>query len=149
MAPKVDPGPVAGDLTPWTARSAPGQRVVRGLTGRCARCGGRDVGTGFLTLREACGDCGWTFEREEGYWLGAMVVLFAAVEGLYLAFLAIGILAWWPDVRWNVLLWAGLALNGTVPFLLYRWSKTTWLGLHTAFVPAELTNDHATRHGSA
>lgn len=145
--PRPDPGPVPGDLTPWTARSTRGQRIKRGLLLRCARCGAGGVGEGLLELADECPNCHWTFEREEGYWLGAMVVLFAAVEGLYLAFLAIGILVWWPDVHWDVLLWAGLALNGTVPFLLYRWSKTTWMGIHVAFSPSELEGDEARRTG--
>lgn len=144
-----DPGPEPGDLTPWTARSTRGLRVRRGLRGRCPRCGGGGLGESFLELREACPHCGWTFEREEGYWLGAMVVLFAAVEGLFLLLLAVGIIAWWPDVRWTVLLWSGIALNAAVPFLLYRWSKTTWMGLHVAFVDRELEADDASRTGVA
>ena len=145
--PTPDPGPVPGDLTPWTARSTRGQRMKRGLLGRCARCGGGGLGASFLDLKEACPSCGWTFEREEGYWVGAMVVLFAAVEGLYLVFLGVGIFAWWPDVRWNVLLYAGLAMNAIVPVLLYRWSKTAWMGLHVAFFPKELEADEAKRTG--
>jgi uncharacterized protein (DUF983 family) len=144
---RPDPGPVPGDLTPWTARSTRPLRAKRGLTGRCPRCGGGDLKASFLDLKDACPHCNWTFEREEGYWLGAMVVLFASVEALYLAFLLIGILAWWPDVRWNVLLYAGLAMNAIVPVLLYRWSRTAWLGLHTAFFSAELESDAASRQG--
>ena len=121
--------------------------MTRGLLGRCARCGGGGLGASFLDLKEACPSCGWTFEREEGYWVGAMVVLFAAVEGLYLVFLGVGIFAWWPDVRWNVLLYAGLAMNAIVPVLLYRWSKTAWMGLHVAFFPKELEADEAKRTG--
>jgi len=119
------------------------------VLGRCARCGAGDLGASFLELKDECPNCGWTFEREEGYWVGAMVVLFAAVEGLYVAFLAVGILAWWPEVHWNVLLWAGLALNATAPFLLYRWSKTVWVGLHVAFSPQEMDSDTAGRTGSS
>ena len=144
-----DPGPVPGDLTPWRARSTGGQRFRRGLTGRCPRCGAGGIAAGFFDLADRCPSCGWTFEREEGFWVGAMVVLFAAIEALFAAFLLVGILATWPDVPWTVLLIAGLVLNGTVPFLLYRWSKTTWMGLHSAFVPAELEDDDATRTGRA
>jgi uncharacterized protein (DUF983 family) len=146
---RPDPGPQPGDLTPWTARSTGAQRFRRGLVGRCPRCGGDDLGDSFLDLKDACPHCGWTFEREEGYWLGAMVVLFAAVEGLYLLFLAVGIVVWWPDVRWSFLLWAGIGLNAIVPVLLYRWSKTTWMGLHSGFVPRELEADEANRTGIA
>lgn len=142
-----DPGPVAGDLTPWTARSTRWQRLRRGALGRCPRCGAGDIGATFFDLKDECPNCSWTFEREEGYWVGAIMVLLGAVEGVYLLFLAVGVLAWWPDVRWNALLWLGLALNATMPFLLYRWSKTTWMGLHVAFFPAELEADDASRTG--
>lgn len=124
-----------------------GRLLARGLRRQCPRCGAGGLFPSLLTIHDPCPRCGLVFEREEGYWLGAMVVLFAAVEGLYLAFLAVGILAWWPDVHWDVLLWAGLALNGTVPFLLYRWSKTTWMGIHVAFSPSELEGDEARRTG--
>ena len=145
---RPDPGPRAGDLTPWSARSTGGQRLARGLTGRCPRCGSGDIAESFFELADRCPDCAWTFEREEGYWVGAMVVLFAAVEALYAVFLGVGIVSTWPDPPWTFLLWAGIALNATVPWLLYRWSKTTWLGLHVAFVPAELASDGAARSGT-
>ena len=144
-----DPGPGPGDLTPWRARSTGGQRVARGLRGRCPRCGARGIADGFLDLAERCPACSWTFEREEGFWVGAMVVLFAAVELLFGLLLLVVIVAAWPDVPWTPLLVAGLVLNGAVPFLLHRWSRSTWLGLHSAFVPAELADDDATRTGHA
>jgi uncharacterized protein (DUF983 family) len=144
-----DPGPRPGDLTPWAARSTGGQRLRRGLAGRCPRCGADDIKDGFFDLAERCPSCTWTFEREEGYWVGAMVVIFAVVEVLFALLLLVGILATWPDVPWTVLLIAGLVLNAASPFLLYRWSKGVWIGLHTAFVPAELEDDEANRYGHA
>lgn len=147
--PTPDPGPRPGDLTPWRSRSTGGQRFRRGLVGRCPRCGGGGIARTFFDLHETCPSCGWTFEREEGYWVGAMVVLFAAIEVLFALLLVVGIVSTWPDPPWTALLVAGIALNGTVPFLLYRWSKTTWMGLHSAFVPAELEDDEAARTGRA
>lgn len=148
MAPP-DPGPRPDDLTPWAARSTGGQRFRRGLTLRCPRCGADGIGAGLLELAERCPACSWQFEREEGYWLGAMVVLFVVVETLFALLLLIGIATTWPDVPWTALLVAGLLLNGTLPFLLHAWSRATWLGLHTAVVPAELTQDDAARTGSS
>lgn len=142
-----DPGPTPGDLTPWSARSTGGRRLRRGLAGRCPRCGADGIGVGVLDLAERCPSCDWVFEREEGYWLGAMVVLFAAIELAFAALLLVSIVATWPDVPWTVLLVAGVALNGALPFLLYRRSKTTWMGLHSALVPAELADDDAGRTG--
>ncbi len=148
MATRVpDPGPVEGNLTPWGARSTPGERFRRGVTGACPRCGSHDVSDGFFTLKDACGSCSWTFEREEGYWLGSMVILMASVLFCFGVFLAIGIIAFWPDVAWTTLTYSGIVLNLLVPIVLYRWAKTAWLGLHVAFVPAELEQDHASRSG--
>src|SRR5258708_35651991 len=46
----------------------------RGLRLRCPRCGkGKIFRRGFTTF-ETCPNCGWRFEREEGYWTGAMAV---------------------------------------------------------------------------
>ena len=143
----ADPGPQPADLTPWRARSSGGQRFVRGLTMRCPRCGASGIGSSFFDLEDRCPSCDWAFEREEGFYVGAMVVLFAAVEVLFALLLVVGIVATWPDVPWTPLLIAGLVLNGLAPVVLYRWSKATWLGLHSAFVPAELADDDASRYG--
>jgi uncharacterized protein (DUF983 family) len=142
-----DPGPAAGDGTAWADRSTPGERFRRGVTGACPRCGGRDVSDGFLTLKNECGDCRWMFEREEGYWLGSMGILIVVVLLFFAVFLAVGIIGFWPDVAWTALTYGGFALNLLVPIVLYRWSKMAWLGLHTAFAPAELAQDHASRTG--
>lgn len=136
------------DDRPWAARSSRVQRLLRGVRQRCPRCGGGGITTSFFELADACPTCGWHFEREDGYWLGAMIVLFAAVEVLFGLFLLLGILLSWPDVPWTGLLVGGLALNAAVPFLGYRWSKTTWMGLHTMFVPAVLATDDPSADGS-
>jgi len=136
------------DLTPWSARSSAPQRFLRGATLRCPRCGQGHIGDGFFELETRCHGCDWLFEREEGYWVGAMIVLLGAVEGIFGVFLLLGIVLTWPDVPWTVLLIVGLVLNGTMPFLLYRWSKTTWMGLHTTFVPAVLEIDDPSSDGS-
>lgn len=137
------------DARPWAQRSSGPTRLWRGMTQRCPRCGARGIGDGFWELETTCHGCGWLFEREEGYWVGAMIVLLAAVEAIFGIFLLAGILLTWPDVPWSVLLYSGLVLNGVVPFLLYRWSKTTWMGLHTLFVEAVLEQDRPSLDGSA
>jgi uncharacterized protein (DUF983 family) len=108
-----------------------------GLAGACGRCGGRGLFSSYFTMRERCPTCGYRFEREEGYWLGAMVVAIGVTEAVFGIFLVGALLLTWPDVPWTALLIGGLALNATLPFLLYPWTKTVWVGLHLAFVPPE------------
>ena len=106
-----------------------GVAVRRGVAGRCPNCGGRGIFGGFADLKDACPTCGLTFEREEGYWVGAMIVIFAIVELTFGAVLVGGILLTWPDVPWTALLVTGLVLNGVVPFVGYGWAKAIWLGI--------------------
>lgn len=120
--------------------AASGSRIsplFRGLTGRCPHCGGRGIFAGIAELKDACPNCGFSFVREEGYWVGAMTVLMALVlVGFGLWFVG-GLLLTWPDVPWNWLLWGGLAINGLISLLLYGWSKAIWVGLHMVFDPAK------------
>ena len=114
-------------------------RVValgRGLAGRCPSCGGRGIFAGLNDLVEACPTCRFSFVREEGYWVGAMIVIMALVLIFFGIWTVGGILVTWPDVPWTPLLVGGIVLNLVVPLALYGWSKTIWVGLDLAFNPA-------------
>lgn len=114
-----------------------GRALGRGLRKRCPVCGSGELFTSFFTMRERCPGCGLTFEREEGYWLGAMVVAMTVVIVLFAAVFVGGMLVTWPDVPWNTLLVVTVILNGVVPVLLYPWFKTVWMGLHHAIVTSD------------
>jgi uncharacterized protein (DUF983 family) len=120
------------------AEHAPSRIVplARGLAGRCPACGGRGVFDGLNELQEACPSCRFSFVREEGYWLGAMIVIMALVLGIFGTWFVGGMLLTWPDVPWTGLLVGGILLNALVPVLLYGWSKTIWVGIDLAFNPA-------------
>jgi uncharacterized protein (DUF983 family) len=109
--------------------------LTRGLTKRCPVCGARGIFEGYFTIAERCHACGLEFEREDGYWLGAMVVAMAAVLVVFGVTFVGGMLLTWPDVPWTGLLIGTLALNAVVPIVLYPWCMTAWMGLHHAFVP--------------
>jgi hypothetical protein len=49
---------------------------------RCPYCGkGRIFSHGF-TMNDHCSNCGWIFEREEGYWTGAIAINLVVAEML-------------------------------------------------------------------
>lgn len=77
------------------------------------------------------------YEREDGYWLGAMTVSIAAVMVAFFGWFVGGMLLFWPDVPWTVLLVGGLVVNGAIPILGYGWAKTTWVGIDLAMHPLE------------
>ena len=117
------------------------RRVWRGTLRRCANCGGGDLFVSWFRMRGTCPTCGFSFEREEGYWLGAMIVNLAVTEALFGLLFVGGMLLTWPDVPWNGLLIAGLVLNGLVPVAFYPFSKTIWVGIDLFFNPPSATEE--------
>jgi uncharacterized protein (DUF983 family) len=115
--------------------------LSRGAVGRCPNCGSRHLFVSYFRLRERCPGCGLTFEREEGYWLGAMIVNIGVTEALFGIWFVGGMLLTWPDVPWTMLLIGGIVLNVTIPVVYYPLSKTTWMGLHLAFVPPDASEE--------
>jgi uncharacterized protein (DUF983 family) len=101
----------------------------RGVRRRCPRCGRGGLFTRFFTLLLRCPECGLRFEREEGFWVGAMIVNIAVTELAFAVVLVGGIVLWWPDVRWGILTAIAVAVNAVVPIVFYPWSKTIWLAL--------------------
>lgn len=112
------------------------QPILRGSAGACPHCGGRGIFAGIGDLEDACPTCGFSFVREEGYWVGAMTVIFAVVLVVFVVYFVGGMAITWPDVPWTGLMIGGVVLNGLVPILLYGWSKAVWVGLDLAFNPA-------------
>ncbi|MBY5161890.1 DUF983 domain-containing protein [Salsipaludibacter albus] len=108
---------------------------ARGLRGHCPRCGGGGLFRNVTDIVETCPTCGLQFEREDGYWLGSMIVIMALVLVVFFVVTVGGILVTWPDVPWTVLLIVGIVANLFVPIVGYGWAKTTWMGLERGFTP--------------
>ena len=112
------------------------QIVVRGLTNRCPNCGMRSLFRSGLTLNPSCPHCLLTFERGEGFFLGAMPInygvtlIFCLTPILLLRFF--GFLSGWTA--------AVLAVLGALgfPVLFYRSSRSWWLMFYYFFLPHEL-----------
>ena len=120
---------------PMPSRATP---LYRGLRGACPHCGARGIFAGVNDLKPHCPTCRFSFVREEGYWLGAMIVIMALVIIVFGTWTVGGLLLTWPDVPWTLLTVVGIGLNIVVPFALYGWSKTIWVGLDMSFNPASV-----------
>lgn len=112
-----------------------GTVVGRGFRGRCPACGSRGIFKGVSDLKEDCPTCGLHFEREDGYWLGSMIVIMAMVLITFAVVTAGGIALFWPDVPWTGVTIAGVAANIAVPILGYGYAKSVWQGLSWGFSP--------------
>jgi hypothetical protein len=82
-------------------------------------------------MHHACPVCGYVFEREPGYFVGAMYVSYALAIPVYLALAEIlGMLL----RGWSDLAILGLALPLFVPLspILFRYSRVIWMHLDRA-----------------
>jgi uncharacterized protein (DUF983 family) len=101
----------------------------RGIRKRCPRCGRGRLFRRWFSIVERCPGCGLRFEREEGYWVGAVIVNFAVTEMAFAVVFAAGLAISWPDVPWGWLTFVAVAVNAVVPLIFYPFSKTIWMAL--------------------
>jgi uncharacterized protein (DUF983 family) len=103
------------------------EMVRRALALRCARCGEGTLFAGWFAMHDTCPHCGLRFEREPGYFVGAIYVNYAATAVLCLgAPIAL-------DVAFGIPSWAQVALGAAlavlVPVVFFRYSRSLWLGI--------------------
>jgi uncharacterized protein (DUF983 family) len=106
----------------------------RGLTRRCPRCGAGGLFTRWTEMVERCPACGLEFEREEGYWVGAMTYNIVVTELIFAAGLAVVVITAWPDIPIAPLIAVGVLVNALVPIIFYPISKTLWLATDLSFL---------------
>lgn len=102
--------------------------MLRGILAlRCPRCRRGELFTGLITMPVRCPECGLVYEREHGYFVGAMAISYGlavvVVAALFFAVLAI---THWP-LEW-VLLVSGAAFIPLAPLCL-RYSRALWMYL--------------------
>lgn len=77
-------------------------------------------------MNDKCPTCGLTFEREPGYFLGAMYISYGMSVGVMGLFMLIGHLLWPEvDLGWMVL-GAAVVYLPLVP-LVFRYSRVIWI----------------------
>jgi hypothetical protein len=81
--------------------------------------------------------CGLVFEREEGYWVGAVVVNTAVTFAAFVLTFVTAVLVTWPEVPWGWVTGVTVAVNLVIPILFYPISKSLWLGLELSWHPPE------------
>ncbi len=109
--------------------------MMRQLCPRCrrGRIFRRSVFTGFPKMHDFCPACGLKFEREEGYFLGAMYISYGIALGMIVAFAAL----LWYWTRWPIDkagLWALVAFLPFAPTLTL-FSRVLWIYLDQSVDP--------------
>jgi thioredoxin 1 len=95
---------------------------------RCPRCWKGRMFSHGLTMNDPCPECSLIFQREEGYFLGAMYVSYG-ISSVLLTVFFFTLQALLPG--WNGLLLAGLAVIPYLPFIpaVFRYSRLLWVWL--------------------
>jgi uncharacterized protein (DUF983 family) len=104
------------------------------LRGRCPRCRDGKVFRGSVSMYPTCPHCGLRFEREQGYFVGAMYIsYFAAVVVLTLLFWAVSLFE--PSLSFEAALVAATVLF--LPFVpaVFRYSRLLWMYVDRAIDP--------------
>jgi uncharacterized protein (DUF983 family) len=106
----------------------------RGLTRRCARCGSGKLFRRWFKMVDDCPRCGLHFEREAGYFAGALAINLILVGGLFaIVFITILVLTV-PDVPIALTLGVCLPIVALGPIFAYPFSKTLWVAVDRAFL---------------
>jgi hypothetical protein len=100
---------------------------------RCPRCLEGRVWRRFLSMNEKCPKCGLVFEREPGYFTGAMVVSYVLAVPI-LGAIVIGLMAAGGLEAVPALLIGNVVYLGLVPFI-FRYSRVVWLHFDWAMDP--------------
>jgi uncharacterized protein (DUF983 family) len=113
------------DIEPRARRSEVLARVVRL---RCPHCGVGRLYEGLFRMRPACAVCGFHFEREPGFFVGAIYLNYAVTVLIGLGgVLLLDTLRPMP-LRQQLLV--ALPLMVLVPLCFFRYARSAWLGLN-------------------
>lgn len=93
-----------------------------------------------MRLATTCPRCELRYEREEGYWLGAILINTAATIGLFGLGMIVWAVATWPDPPWGLMTGVGIAFNLIAPIVFYPYSKTLWVAIEITAHPPEVAS---------
>ena len=106
----------------------------RGIQLRCPRCGHGPLFQRYFSMSEQCSICALRFEREPGYFVGAIYVNYAATVLIaipgYLVLYRAGL-----SLSLQLVLWGPFCI--LFPLWFLRYSKSLWLAMDYFFDPGE------------
>ncbi len=82
-------------------------------------------------MERYCGHCGELFDKEPGYFYGAMFVSYALMAGWFILWYALNILVIHMSISVFLTFFA-LTVIGLSPFT-FRWSRSLWINIFVRF----------------
>ena len=83
----------------------------------------------WVIMRDRCRRCGLRFEREEGYWLGAVAINTVVTIGAFAATLVVWAVLAWPDPPWTAITVVGVIVSIVTPIAFHPISRSLWMWL--------------------
>ena len=116
------------------------QVLMKGLRLKCPRCGEGQMFSGMFKMRLECGNCHFRFEREAGYFVGAMYISYGAT--IFIAFVGYFALDYFTSISFlpNFILWG--VFSALFPIFFFRYSRSLWLSLDYIFNPSKPSDSH-------
>lgn len=114
----------------------------RALMKRCPLCGTGRLFARWFRMKERCPGCGYVFEREEGFFLGAYVINLAVAQGMVILLAVVPLIARLAgDSEASVAPFVVAGVIGAVvaPIVFYPWSKTVWTAFDLMLRPVHIT----------
>lgn len=108
--------------------------IARGFTRRCARCGSGKLFHHYVTMVPDCPRCGLHFEREHGYWAGALAINIMSIGALFAVGFLVAMILTVPDVPVGLMLAIFVPLMLIGPIVWYPFSKTIWVAVDRAYL---------------
>jgi uncharacterized protein (DUF983 family) len=105
-----------------------------GLTKRCPRCGSGHLFRRWFEIVDRCPRCGLHFEREEGYWTGALAINIGLTAAVFAVAFAVALALTIPEVPVWPILAVLVPLMIIVPIVYYPFSKTVWMAVDRALL---------------
>lgn len=107
-------------------------RILRyGFRLRCPRCGDGALFQSYFKMFTHCPKCVLKFERESGYFIGAMYLNYGAT--VLIAFPGYFLLETFTPIPFFVNLGIWTLFSAIFPVLFYRYSKSLWLNFDYIF----------------
>lgn len=100
--------------------------LQRGFCLRCPLCGQGPLFAGWFAMHERCQHCRWRFEREPGYFLGAMYINYGVT--VVIALLGYFALEYWAPVSLTMQLVLWVVFGTLFPVVFFRHARGLWLG---------------------
>ena len=92
---------------------------------RCPRCGEGALFHGPFTMNKDCAHCHLVFEREPGYFVGAIYINYAVTAGVAIAGFLLLDACTTLSVSAQMVLWGIFGIG--FPLFFFRYSKSLWL----------------------